>query len=364
MHKRQSLTIGYLADAIGASLIGDPTLQVHGVATLEQARPGALSFLSHKKYRRYLTNTQATAVVLAAADAPACPTAALVHADPYLAYARAMRILYPSDKGQAGVHPSAVVDPSAQIHSTAWIGPLTVIEAHVRIDAGVVIGPACVVETDCQIGTDSRLVANVTLCRDTQIGCRVLIQPGAVIGSDGFGFARDNERWLRIPQIGRVCIGNDVEIGANTTIDRGSLGHTLIADGVILDNLIQIGHNVQVGEYTAVVACTGISGSTKIGKNCLIGGDVGIAGHLEIGDGVYLAAGSKVTRNLRGPGYYGGVLPVDPEPLWRRNIARLRHLDELARRVRQLEQQVKNATWNGRSVEMHDPALANATPDI
>jgi UDP-3-O-[3-hydroxymyristoyl] glucosamine N-acyltransferase len=187
-----------------------------------------------------------------------------------------------------------------------------------------------------------------------------LIQPGAVIGSDGFGFARDGEHWLRIPQIGRVRIGDDVEIGANTTIDRGSLGDTWIADGAILDNLIQIGHNVQIGEYTAVVACTGISGSTKIGKNCLLGGDVGIAGHLEIGDGVCLAAGSRVTRNLHGPGHYGGVLPVDPEPLWRRNVARLRHLDELARRVRQLEQQVQNAPWNGRSDEIHD----DATPDI
>lgn len=187
-----------------------------------------------------------------------------------------------------------------------------------------------------------------------------MIQPGTVIGSDGFGYAKDNNQWQRIPQVGRVCIGNDVEIGANTTIDRGSLEDTWIADGVILDNLIQIGHNVQIGEHTAIAACTGISGSTKIGKKCLIGGDVGIAGHLEISDGVCLAAGSKVTRNLHGPEHYGGVLPVDRDPLWRRNIARLRHLNELAHRVQQLEHQVKTMIWNGQMDEIYK----EATPDI
>lgn len=360
MHKKQSLTLGELATSINAILIGAPELQVHGVATLEQAKPGMLSFLSSKKYYRYLANTQATAVILTKEDAPSCPVATIIHENPYLAYAQAVRILYPADKHDTGIHPSAIIDSSAQIDPTAWIGPLTVIEANVHIEAGVIIGPSCIIETGCQIGTNSHLVANVTLCKNTQIGNRVLIQPGAVLGSDGFGFVWDNKRWLRIPQIGRVCIGNDVEIGANTTIDRGSLGDTQIANGVILDNLIQIGHNVQIGQCTAIVACTGISGSTKIGKNCLLGGDVGVAGHLEIGDEVCLAAGSRVTKNIQDPGHYGGVIPVDPQPLWRRNIARLRHLDELARRVRQLEHRLKNTTQHEQSDEKHN----DATPDV
>jgi UDP-3-O-[3-hydroxymyristoyl] glucosamine N-acyltransferase len=341
MAEGQGVTLGELAEHIGARLLGDLQARVHGVAALEHAVPGMLSFLSNRKYRKYLKSTSATAVILAEGDAPACPVAALVSNDPYLAYARAARILYAGNERPAGVHPSAVVDPAAQVDAAAWIGPLAVIGARVRIAARVYIGPACVVENGCEIGEDSYLVAQVTLCRDTSIGCRVLIQPGAVLGSDGFGFAREGERWLRIPQIGRVRIGNDVEIGANTTVDRGALGDTVIADGAILDNLIQIGHNVSLGERSAVAACTGISGSTRIGRDCILAGDVGVAGHLEIGDGVFLAAGSRVSRDLSGPGSYGGVLPVDPEPLWQRNIARIRHLDELARRVRQLERRIE-----------------------
>jgi len=337
MTEGHGVTLGELAERTDSRLIGDPQARVQGIATLEQAVPGTLSFLSNKRYRRYLGGTGATAVVLAEADVPACPVAALVNSDPYLAYARAARILYPLGERSTGIHPSAVVDATARVAAGAWIGPLAVIGARVQIGARVMIGPVCVVEADCEIGEDSRLVAHVTLCRDTLIGCRVTIQPGAVVGSDGFGFAREGGHWLRIPQIGRVRIGNDVEIGANTTVDRGALGDTIIADGAILDNLIQIGHNVSLGEGSAVAACAGISGSTHIGRDCILAGDVGIAGHLEIGDRVFLAAGSRVNRDLRGPGSYGGVLPVDPEPLWRRNMTRLRHLDELARRVRQLE---------------------------
>jgi len=344
MIEGRGVTLGELAERTGARLLGDPQARVQGVAPLEHALPGTLSFLSNKKYRRYLGGTGATAVVLAEGDAPACPVAALVSSNPYLAYAQAARILYPRGERPPGVHPSAVVDPTAQVDAGAWIGPLAVIEARVRIGARVVIGPACVVESGCEIGADSHLGAHVTLCRDTLVGCRVSIQPGAVVGSDGFGFAREGGHWLRIPQIGRVRIGNDVETGANTTVDRGALGDTVIADGAILDNLIQIGHNVLLGEGSAVAACTGISGSTRIGRDCILAGDVGVAGHLEIGDGVFLAAGSRVSRDLRGPGSYGGVLPVDPEPLWRRNITRLRHLDELARRVRQLERRIEGVT--------------------
>jgi len=355
-----SLTLENIAMHIGATLHGDPELRVHNIATLEQARPGSLSFLSHKKYRRHLSSTQATAVILSPEFIPLCPVAALAHPIPYLAYAKVTSLLYPVPNITAGIHSSAVIDPTAHIDATAWVGPLSVIGARVKIAAAVFIGPNCIIDADCDIGNNSRLIARVTLCQHTSIGCRVTIHPGAVIGADGFGFAKDGDQWLRITQIGRTRIGNDVEIGANTTIDRGSLDDTVIADGVILDNLIQIGHNVHVGENTAIVACTGISGSTKIGRNCLLGGNVGIAGHLDIGDGVCLAAGSRVTRSLQGPGSYGGVLPVDVEPLWRRNVARLRHLDDLARRVRQLERLIHNESKSGQAEENND----DATPDI
>lgn len=357
---RQSLTLGDIAEHIDAKLIGNAELLIQDVATLGQALPGTLSFLSHKKYQCYLATTKATAVILSEADAAACPTAALIHSKPYLAYAKAVKLLHPLDPITAGIHPTAVVDATAQVHESAHIGPLAVIGANVKIGARVLIGPACIIGPDCQIGLESRLLARVTLCHGTLIGCRVIIQPGAVLGSDGFGFARENNKWLRIPQIGRVIVGNDVEIGANTTIDRGSLEETIIADGAILDNLIQIGHNVHIGQHTAVVACTGISGSTKIGQNCLVGGDVGIAGHLKIGDGVHLAAGSKVTRDLPNPGNYGGVLPVDVDPLWRRNIARLRHLDELVRRVKKMEHQLGDMVRG----EQLNATRDDTTPDI
>ncbi|KOR31506.1 hypothetical protein TI04_00440 [Achromatium sp. WMS2] len=361
MRKGLTINLGRLAQLIGAQLLGAPELEVHGVATLQEAISGTLSFLSHRKYRTFLPNTQASAVILSAEHVQECPCAILLHANPKLAYARAMHVIFSNDSiKMSGIHPSAVVDPSACIDPTAWIGPQTVIGPQVIIAEDVFIGPSCVVEANCLIGAKSRLVARVTLCSDTKLGNNVKIQPGAVIGADGFGFAQDTDCWVPIPQLGRVVIGNNVEIGANTTIDRGSLNDTTIADGAILDNLIQIGHNVHIGKNTAVVACTGISGSTKIGNNCLIGGDVGIAGHLEISDKVCLAAGSKVTKNIDNPGYYGGVLPVDPDPLWRRNVTRLRHLDELARKVRQLELLVAGRALNEPTEEIHD----KTTPDI
>jgi UDP-3-O-[3-hydroxymyristoyl] glucosamine N-acyltransferase len=346
-----SLTLEDIAIHIGATLYGDSKLQVQTIASLEQAMPGALSFLSHKKYRRHLSNTKATAVILTQEYFANCPTAALIHANPHLAFAKVANLLYPQSSCTSGIHPSAVIDSSATIAETAWIGPLAVIGARVCIKDSVFVGPNCTIDDDCIIGDNTRLIAHVTICQGTKIGSRTTIQPGAVIGADGFGFAKNGDNWLRIPQIGRVRIGNDVEIGANTTIDRGSIEDTVIADGAILDNLIQIGHNVHIGENTAIVACTGISGSTKIGRDCLLGGNVGIAGHLDIGDGVCLAAGSRVTRNLSGPANYGGVLPVDIEPLWRRNVARLRHLDELVRRIRQLEHLTKNMPKSGEKDE-------------
>ena len=308
------------------------------VDTLADADEAALCFFTDAKYRDQLSVTRAGAVILAERDLPLCPVAAIVSSNPYLAYALAARALHPPANVEGGRHPSAVVSPSTRIDSSAWIGPAVVIEA--QIGPRAFVGPGCIVGPGCRVGEDSRLVASVTLCAGTLLGRRVLIQPGAVIGRDGFGFAKDDDRWVRIPQLGRVRIGDDVEIGANTTVDRGALEDTVIADGAKLDNLIQIGHNCHIGENTAMAACSGISGSTRIGRNCTIAGAVGMAGHLEIGDDVHFTGMAMVTRSFPDPGQYSSGIPAMPSADWRRNAARFRHLDELAKRVKRLEDEV------------------------
>jgi UDP-3-O-[3-hydroxymyristoyl] glucosamine N-acyltransferase len=232
------------------------------------------------------------------------------------------------------------------VDATAWIGPTAVVEEGAEIGPRVFVGPGCVIGAGCRIGEDSRLVARVTLSERTQVGKRVLIHPGAVIGREGFGFAKDGERWVRIPQLGRVRLGDDVEIGANTTVDRGALEDTVIADGAKLDNLIQIGHNCLIGENTAMAACSGISGSTRIGRNCTIAGAVGMAGHLEIGDNVHFTGMAMVTRSFQQPGLYSSGIPAMPNADWRRNAARFRHLDDLAKRLKRIEDALADKTNN------------------
>jgi UDP-3-O-[3-hydroxymyristoyl] glucosamine N-acyltransferase len=226
----------------------------------------------------------------------------LLSDNPYLTFARAAQILHPEPPVVGGIHPSAVIDPGAHIDPTAWIGPLAILESGVVVGPRVFVGPGCILGAGVEVGEDSRLVARVTLCAGTQVGRRALLHPGAVIGREGFGFARDGERWIRMPQIGRVVLGDDVEIGANTTVDRGAIGDTVIGHGVKLDNHIQIGHNVEIGDNTAMAANTGISGSTRIGRNCTIAGAVGMAGHLEIGDDVHFTGMAMVTRSFLEPG--------------------------------------------------------------
>jgi UDP-3-O-[3-hydroxymyristoyl] glucosamine N-acyltransferase len=332
------LRLGELATRLGVAFHGDPERTLERVATLTQADERSVSFLANPKYRRHLQETRAGAVVLSPSHLEGCPTAALLTADPQLTFARVVRLLYPEPEVPAGRHPSAVVAESARVHPSAWIGPTVVIEDEAEIGARVFVGPGCVIGKGCVIGEDSRLVARVTLCWGTLVGRRALIQPGAVIGGDGFGFARDGERWLRIPQIGRVRLGDDVEVGANTTIDRGALEETWIADGVKLDNLIQIGHNVTVGENTAMAACSGISGSTRIGRNCTIGGAVGTAGHLEIADNVHFTGMAMVTRSVTEPGVYSSGIPAMPNGEWRKTVVRIRRLDEMERRIKALEE--------------------------
>lgn len=330
-----------LADRLGVALRGDGNLCIRRVETLERADGSSLCFFGDRKYRAQLGKTRAGVVILAKKDLQFCPVAALVSSDPYLAYARAARLLYPEPAVRGGRHPSAVVDDSACVEPSAWIGATAVVGEEVEIGPRVFVGPGSIIASGCRIGEDSRLVARVTLCKGTRVGKRVLIQPGAVIGREGFGFAKDGKRWVRIPQLGGVRLGDDVEIGANTTVDRGALEDTLIADGAKLDNLIQIGHNCSVGENTAMAACSGISGSTKIGSNCTIAGAVGMAGHLTIGDDVHFTGMAMVTRSFTEPGQYSSGIPAMPSAEWRRNAVRFRNLDELARRLKNLEEELE-----------------------
>jgi UDP-3-O-[3-hydroxymyristoyl] glucosamine N-acyltransferase len=329
-------SLGELAVRFGCTLQGDPDVRVAHVATLERADSQALAFLANPKYRRFLAQTQAGAVVLDAKSAPDCPVPALIAKNPYAVYARIAAILHADPQVKPGKHPSAVVDASALIDPTAAIGPLVVIGARARIGARCSIGPGCVVLDDVAIGADTRLVANVTLCRSVVLGERCLLHPGVVIGADGFGLAPADGQWLKVPQVGGVCIGNDVEIGASTTVDRGAIEDTILEDGVKLDNQIQIGHNVRIGAHTAIAGCSGVSGSTTIGARCMLGGMVGVAGHLTICDDVVVTGRSFVNSSIRKPGYYSGGITVDETTRFRKNVARFHRLDELARTVRRL----------------------------
>ncbi len=329
-------TLGALAVRFGCELKGDPAIEVDAVATLHNAAPRTVSFLANPKYRKHLATTRAAAVVLDPRLAQECPVAALLSPNPYALYARIATVLHPEPAFQAGMHPGASVDPAAVVDPSASIAAGAIIEREARIGARVRIGPGCVVMQGAAIGEDTRLTANVTLCRGVAIGARCLVHPGVVIGADGFGLASDRTGWVKVPQVGAVRIGDDVEIGANTTIDRGAIDDTVIEDGVKLDNQIQIGHNVRVGAHTAIAGCTGVSGSTTIGKRCLIGGMVGFAGHLSVCDDVVITGRTFVNRSIAEKGTYSGGLPMDEARRWRRNSARFRQLDELARRVNRL----------------------------
>ncbi len=332
--------LGELAELVGAQLHGDADAEVSGVATLQDAAAGSISFLTNSKYRKYLKATAATAVILGERFLDECQVNALVCANPHLAYARISAHMQTVPKSQAGQHQTAWVSGSAVVDASAWIGPGAIIEDDANIGQGVHVGPGCVVAAGVTVGAKSQLIANVTLCHGVTLGERVLVHPGAVIGSDGFGLADDNGTWVKVPQIGSVIIGDDVEIGANTTIDRGALSDTIIGNGVKLDNQIQIAHNVEVGDNSAIAGCVGIAGSTRIGKNSTIGGAVSFVGHLEFADNVHFSAGTLVTRSFNEPGYYSGNLPAMPNREWRKTIAHTRHLDEMVQRLKELEKRL------------------------
>lgn len=330
-----------IASALGAELRGDPDAPVSGLATLQAAQPGQISFLANPSYARYLEATRATAVILSPSVADQAPTNVLLLENPYLGYARLSHWFDPAPKAEPGIHPSAVIHPDATVADSASVGPLAVIEADAVIGEHAVIGASCVIGARSQVGGGSVLRPRVTLAHDVVLGQRCHILSGAVIGSDGFGFANDKGVWHRIAQVGRVVLGDDVEVGANTTIDRGALDDTVIGNGVKLDNLIQIAHNVHIGDHSAMAAMVGIAGSSRIGRHCVFGGASGVAGHLEIADQVHLTGMTLVTGNIREPGVYSSGTSADTNRQWRKNAVRFRQLDDMARRLKELEKKLE-----------------------
>ena len=334
-------TLGEIAAHLGGELIGDPGLPITRIGPLEGATPSTISFLSNPKYQPQLASSQAGCVIVAPAmrDAAVARGAALVTPDPYLCFARLTQWWAQKIRPAAavGVHPSAVVDPSAVIASSASIGPLVVIEAGAIVGEGVVVGAYSFVGRGASVGRATRFAPRVTLGTGCHIGERCIVHSGVVIGADGFGFAPSPQGAVKIEQLGGVRIGNDVEIGANTCIDRGALDDTVLEDGVKLDNLIQIGHNVRVGAHTAMAGCVGVAGSATIGSRCFLGGGAIVLGHLTLADGVNISAASVVTRSILQPGTYSGVFPIDDNAAWEKNAATLRNLHALRERLRALE---------------------------
>jgi UDP-3-O-[3-hydroxymyristoyl] glucosamine N-acyltransferase len=344
-----TITLGQLAEFLGATLRGPADKQITGLATLQEAGPDQVSFLANPQYRKFLATTQAAAVLLKPADAEGYAADALLVPDPYLAYARISHLFDPKPKAAVGVHPTAVVAADAFVDPAASVGAYSVIESGARIAAGVTIGAHCFIGARSVIGEGGWLAPRVTLYHDVRIGQRVVIQSGAVLGGEGFGFANEKGVWQKIAQIGGVTIGDDVEIGVNTAIDRGAMDDTRIGNGVKLDNQIQIAHNVQIGDHTAMAACVGISGSAKIGKHCMLAGGVGLVGHIEICDGVFVTGMTMVTRSITEPGSYSSGTAMQPAAEWRKSAARMRHLDDMARRLQHLEKIVEAVTSGGKA---------------
>jgi UDP-3-O-[3-hydroxymyristoyl] glucosamine N-acyltransferase len=331
------VSLGELATRFGCELIGDPDLVVSDVASLPNATDRSLTFLSNAVYKEQLASTRAGAVILRPDDAEDCPVAAILHDDPYACYARMAAVLRPAPTYVPGVHASAVVDDSATVAASAHLAANVVVGERSIIGEDVYLGPGTVIGPDCVVGDACRLIANVTLARAVRIGKRGIFHPGVVLGSDGFGNAQTKDGWIKVPQVGGVVIGDDVEIGANTTVDCGAIDDTVIEDGVRIDNLCMIAHNVRVGAHTAMAATTGIAGSTTIGKRCLFAGNAGVVGHITICDDVVVLGRAVITHDIRQPGAYNGMFPAEPARDWTKFVARLRRVDALQKRVKKLE---------------------------
>jgi len=335
-------SLAEIAEHIGGKVQGDPQHEVNGVATLLKAGGTDISFLANSKYKKYLTESSAGAVLIDETVLDLVSTNAIIVQDPYVAYAKVANLLFPPDISDNSTHPTAWLSPDCDCHASASIGAHVYIGKDTQIAERVIIGPGCVIEDGAKIGTGSRLSANITVCKNVVIGKNAIIHPGVVIGADGFGIANDQGKWIKVPQLGSVVIGDDVEIGANTTIDRGALDDTVISNGVKLDNQIQIAHNVTIGEHTVIAGCVGIAGSTHIGKYCAIGGGTAIAGHLNIADGVQFTGMSMVTKSIKKSGVFSSGIPVEPTAQWHKNVIRYRKLESLTDRIKQLESLAKD----------------------
>jgi UDP-3-O-[3-hydroxymyristoyl] glucosamine N-acyltransferase len=333
-------SLGAIVAKLGGVLIGDPDIIVYRLGSLAHAQPGQITFVSNAKYLSLLAQTQASAVILSREHKDAIDIPRIVADNPYAYFAKLSALLNPEILPKVGIDATATVDPSAVIAPSCSIGPQAVIGAQVKLADGVVIGAGAVIGTGVQIDANTQVAANVVVYHGCVIGKRCMIASGTVIGADGFGYAEENGRWVKIPQIGSVVIEDDVEIGANTTIDRGALDDTVIEQGVKLDNLIQIGHNCRIGAHTVIAGCVGIAGSARIGKHCKIGGAAMILGHLEIADEITISPGSMITRSLKKTDTYTALMPFQTHEEWLKTAASLRHLSELTERVKALEKRL------------------------
>ncbi|WP_323635022.1 UDP-3-O-(3-hydroxymyristoyl)glucosamine N-acyltransferase [Pectobacterium polaris] len=337
-----SIRLDALAQQLDAQLHGDGDIVITGVASMHSAKTGQITFLSDSRYREQLAGTQASAVVLTEADLPYCQVAALVVKNPYLTYARMAQLLDTTPQPATDIAPSAVIAPDATLGQNVSVGANAVIESGAQLGDGVVIGPGCFIGKDARIGAGTRLWANVTIYHRVELGEQCLIQSGTVIGSDGFGYANDRGNWVKIPQLGTVRIGDRVEIGASTTIDRGALDDTVIGNGVIIDNQCQIAHNVVIGDNTAVAGGVIMAGSLKIGRYCMIGGASVINGHMEICDKVTVTGMGMVMRPITEPGVYSSGIPLQPNKVWRKTAALVMNIDEISKRLKAVERKVDN----------------------
>lgn len=330
-------SLGDIVSELGGELIGDAGIRVYRLASLAHAQEGQITFVSNNKYLSQLSHTKASAVIVSPACRDATQTPRIVTDNPYAYFARLSGLMNPVPVLDAGRNPSCVVDASAVIAPTCSIGAHVVIGKNVKLADNVVVGAGTVIEPGVTIGENTRIAANVVIYHDCIVGRNCVIASGAVIGADGFGYAEENRRWVKIPQVGLVVIEDDVEIGANTTIDRGALDDTVIEQGVKLDNLIQIGHNCRIGAHTVIAGCVGIAGSARIGKHCKIGGAAMILGHLEIADDVTISPGTMITRSLTRSDTYTALMPFHVHEQWLKTAANVRRLGELTERVKQLE---------------------------
>jgi len=335
-------SLGEIVSELGGELVGNGDIKVYRLASLAHAEPGQITFVSNPKYLSQLSCTKASAVIVNPACRDATAIARIVTDNPYAYFARLSSLMNPAPRHEAGADSTAVIDPTARVADSCSIGAHVVIGKNVNLADNVAIGPGSVIESGVSIGANTRIAANVIIYHDCQIGENCIIAAGTVIGADGFGYAEENRRWVKIPQIGRVVISNDVEIGANSTIDRGALDDTVIEEGAKLDNLIQIGHNCRIGAHTVIAGCVGIAGSASIGRHCKIGGAAMILGHLEIADEVTISPGTMITRSLQKTETYTALMPFQTHEQWLKTAANIRRLGELSERVKDLE---KALSW-------------------